>query len=236
MALNNQKNEKLCENILQKENYYEILGLKPDCNFDQIKRAYRLLALQVHPDKNSYSQARLAFQKISKAFVCLSSSNLRELYDRTGNEDVPDSLLQQNFDDDFANKVFFEFFNEIRMKKQKNEPLYKSYLAKCFILQLLPIFIILAVCIYTNRETSKIYSFHVSNEFNVRKITSNYKISYFISVETERESNSTLLNLIENEIETQYLMKKSQTIPETQNFQSKYSEENYTKCENSKNI
>ena len=44
---------KMCKDILQKKNYYDILGLKQGASDDEIKKAYKKHAIKLHPDKNT---------------------------------------------------------------------------------------------------------------------------------------------------------------------------------------
>ena len=62
-----------------KEDYYEILGLSSDASDDDIKRAYRKLALKTHPDKNGGDDAM--FKKINLAYETLSDPDKRREYD-----------------------------------------------------------------------------------------------------------------------------------------------------------
>lgn len=201
--------EDLCINIIKQENYYDILGLHPECKKNEIKKAYKFFALKVHPDKNSSQHARLAFQKLSRAFVCLSSDNLRAIYDQIGSEETSDFSIYEDFDDNLAEKVFSECFqNSRKFGSKPSEPVYKSYLAKCFILQILPIFVILAICIYTTSQSdTKLYSLSISPTYNVRKITNNYNISYYISTDLNRRSNHTIIKAIEDEIESRHIIR-----------------------------
>ncbi|KAF9650778.1 DnaJ-domain-containing protein [Thelephora ganbajun] len=64
--------------------YYEILALGKDCEETDVKKAYRKLALALHPDKNGAPGADEAFKMVSKAFQVLSDSNMRAAYDRHG--------------------------------------------------------------------------------------------------------------------------------------------------------
>ncbi|PVF98102.1 DnaJ-domain-containing protein [Serendipita vermifera] len=66
--------------------YYEILSLKKDCEEADVKKAYRKLALQLHPDKNGAPGADEAFKMVSKAFQVLSDSSLRAAFDRDGGD------------------------------------------------------------------------------------------------------------------------------------------------------
>ncbi|KAL4259076.1 DnaJ subfamily B/C chaperone co-factor [Pleurotus pulmonarius] len=66
--------------------YYEILDLKKDCEEAEIKKAYRKLALALHPDKNGAPGADEAFKMVSKAFQVLSDADKRAVYDRSGGD------------------------------------------------------------------------------------------------------------------------------------------------------
>jgi curved DNA-binding protein CbpA len=65
----------------EEKNYYEILGLPATATFDQIRAAYRRLAFQFHPDRNSDPAAQNYFQKIIEAFSVLSDPESRREYD-----------------------------------------------------------------------------------------------------------------------------------------------------------
>jgi len=68
--------------------YYEILGVEQDSNEAEIRKAYRKLALQWHPDKNQNNkeEAERRFKLISEAYDVLSDPNKREVFDQYGEE------------------------------------------------------------------------------------------------------------------------------------------------------
>ncbi|RDB20897.1 putative J domain-containing protein C17A3.05c [Hypsizygus marmoreus] len=66
--------------------YYEILAVKRDCDEVEIKKAYRKLALALHPDKNGAPGADEAFKLVSKAFQILSDTQKRAVYDQSGSD------------------------------------------------------------------------------------------------------------------------------------------------------
>ena len=67
------------------KDYYQILGINKSASDDEIKKAYRKLAHQYHPDKASGNATQ--FKEISEAYQVLSDKTKREQYDRFGTAD-----------------------------------------------------------------------------------------------------------------------------------------------------
>ena len=68
------------------KDYYSILGVKRNATEEDIKKAYRKLALKYHPDKNKSPKAEERFKEIAEAYEVLSDKRKRDLYDQVGNE------------------------------------------------------------------------------------------------------------------------------------------------------
>mmetsp|Transcript_6434 Transcript_6434/g.9377 ORF Transcript_6434/g.9377 Transcript_6434/m.9377 type:complete len:435 (+) Transcript_6434:197-1501(+) len=73
-----------------KKPHYRVLGVDTKASDAEIKKAYRKLALKLHPDKNSAPNADEAFKAVGLAYATLSDAQKRTIYDRYGEED-PDN-------------------------------------------------------------------------------------------------------------------------------------------------
>ena len=68
-----------------KRDYYEVLGVGRNATAEELKRAYRKLALQYHPDRNNGDpQSEARFKEINEAYEVLSDSSKRQRYDTFG--------------------------------------------------------------------------------------------------------------------------------------------------------
>ena len=68
-----------------KRDYYEILGVSKTATAEELKKAYRKLAIQYHPDKNpGNKEAEEKFKEAAEAYEVLSDANKRSQYDRFG--------------------------------------------------------------------------------------------------------------------------------------------------------
>lgn len=67
-----------------KRDYYEVLGVSKSSSADELKRAYRKLALEWHPDRNKSSESETKFKEINEAYQVLSDPKKKEAYDQFG--------------------------------------------------------------------------------------------------------------------------------------------------------
>ena len=93
------------------KDYYEILGVSKSASKDEIKKAYRKLALKYHPDKNKGDKgAEAKFKDISEAYAVLSNAEKRKQYDMFGADGFNRRFTQEDIfrDVDFGS-IFKEF-------------------------------------------------------------------------------------------------------------------------------
>ena len=84
------------------KNYYSVLGLNKGASDEDIKKAYRKLAMQYHPDRNADdSKAEEKFKKVSEAYAVLSDKKKRGQYDQFGSEGFHQKFSQEDIFRDF---------------------------------------------------------------------------------------------------------------------------------------
>ncbi|GAA5859269.1 hypothetical protein JCM1840_003826 [Sporobolomyces johnsonii] len=76
----------LCAAVLAATDYYKVLGVSKDVSEKELKKAYRKLSKQYHPDKNPDEEAKAKFLQVSRSFEVLSDPEKRKTYDRYGEE------------------------------------------------------------------------------------------------------------------------------------------------------
>ncbi len=83
------------------EDYYKVLGVAKDASQDEIKRAYRDLAMKLHPDKNKDKSTEEKFKTINEAYAVLGDSDKRKQYDAYGPEQFGRVYSQEDIFRDF---------------------------------------------------------------------------------------------------------------------------------------
>jgi molecular chaperone DnaJ len=94
--------------LTSKRDYYEVLGVQKNAGKDEIKNAYRKLALQYHPDRNKDAGAEEKFKELSEAYAVLSDDEKRKRYDVYGHVGAEEAFRgsEANFEEIFRDAGF----------------------------------------------------------------------------------------------------------------------------------
>ncbi len=121
---------------MAKRDYYEILGVSKNASQDDIKKAYRKIAMQFHPDRNpNNKQAEEKFKEAAEAYEVLSDTEKRQRYDRYGHDglragqdfhgftDIHDifSSFGDIFGSAFGGSIFEEAFGSRSSRQRKQQ-------------------------------------------------------------------------------------------------------------------
>src|SRR5215217_5232440 len=93
--------------------YYELLGVERTATEAEIKKAFRKLARELHPDVSGHADAQERFRAVAEAYEVLSASGRRQLYDRYGHAGLRrGGFAPTDFDLTNLNDIFSAFFGD----------------------------------------------------------------------------------------------------------------------------
>ena len=99
---------------MSKRDYYDVLGVNKSASKDELKKAYRKLAMKYHPDRNpDDKQASEKFKELSEAYEILSDDQKRQAYDNFGHEGVNSSFSSSQGAADAFSDIFGDIFSDI---------------------------------------------------------------------------------------------------------------------------
>ncbi|KPK38370.1 MAG: molecular chaperone DnaJ [Omnitrophica WOR_2 bacterium SM23_29] len=112
--------------MAEKRDYYEILGVDKNASLEDIKRAYRKLALKYHPDRNpsNKKEAEEKFKEISEAYAVLSDPQKRTQYDQFGHAGI-DS--RYTYEDIFRGADFSSIFEDLGIGGSIFEDIFEGF-------------------------------------------------------------------------------------------------------------
>jgi DnaJ family protein B protein 12 len=223
----------IVKRIRRTKDYYQILGLEKSCSVEEIKKAYRKISLKVHPDKNKAPGAEEAFKAVSKAFACLSETELRQKYDQYGPEEVHEVARRQQayrqrrgngvvYEDMFdADEIFNSFFSgtangfprgaDVRTFRTGGQQggarvhTREVHGGLLNLLQFLPVLLLILLSYFP--YSKPIYSLEQTAQYDTKYITRDHSVTFFVSsdkFDLDYPVGSRARHNIEHQVERDY--------------------------------
>ncbi|CAG2164392.1 unnamed protein product [Oppiella nova] len=216
------------------KDYYEILGVTKEAVDSDVKKQYRKLALQFHPDKNKAPGAAEAFKMIGTAFAVLSDAQKRKQYDMYGSEEEQRKRSQtqyyengyydynRGFDGDInADEIFNMFFGGgfpsgnvyVRRTNNRYRETHRHHnnqtqeVASGYnvLLQMMPVLVLLCLSLMSTFFVSDpTYSLSRTQKYSYERKTQNLEVPYFVKENFERENKGSIRR-IEQQVEEDYV-------------------------------
>lgn len=180
------------------KNHYEVLAVQQTATENEVKKAYRKLALKLHPDKNSAPGAEDAFKAVGKAFTVLSDPDKRAHYDRHG-DDAPVQQQQQGRryaqeEDITPEEIFNMFFGggyrprARRPQQQGRQQQQEQRGGMANLAQFLPLLLIFIMSLLSIPSTPEMpFSLNPTQQFNVQRSTQMANVVKGIPYYVERD-------------------------------------------------
>ncbi|XP_041046317.1 dnaJ homolog subfamily B member 14 [Carcharodon carcharias] len=221
------------QRIKRCKDYYEILGTSKDASDEDLKKAYRKLALKFHPDKNHAPGATEAFKAIGNAYAVLSNPAKRRDYDQYGDSHSPGNYqhggfeFHRNYESDITPEDLFNMFfgggfptgNAQPYTNGRARASHQSYHRAereeeradggfSMFIQLLPIIVLVLVSVLSQLMVStppySLY-YRAAVEHTVRRQTSNLKVVYYVNKDFDKEFTGVTLQKVEKSVEEDYI-------------------------------
>jgi len=209
----------LVQRILRTKDYYTVLDVDRNSNEDVCKKAYKKLALKLHPDKNKAPGAEEAFKKLSKVFQCLSDKEKKHVYDQYGDEDkIPTGHRHQHQQDFMTPEdLFAAFFGGGSFQTQQRSggggggenSEGRQQVQGAQLWQMLPILLLVLMTLASNfgSQGGSRFSFTLNNQYRNERTTPSLNTVYFVMDEFDdhyQEGTRTLAEF-ERQVEVYYV-------------------------------
>ncbi|RUS71089.1 hypothetical protein EGW08_021150 [Elysia chlorotica] len=206
---------------------YQVLEVSKDFSESDLKKAYRKLALQMHPDKNKAPGATEAFKSVGKAYSILSDKEKRRQYDLYGPEMQPSRPSREHqeysngFDGDISPEELFNMFfgggfpsgnlnrrghhhTSRRTYYTYREP-QQSESGLSLFFQLAPILLLVVLSMLSSFLVSDaVFSLQRTDKYRIERKTANLHINYYVKDDFRAEFKSDLRR-IERAVEEEYI-------------------------------
>ncbi|CAL1139116.1 unnamed protein product [Cladocopium goreaui] len=198
----------LVQRILRTKDYYDILEVPKNANEEVAKKAYRKLALKLHPDKNGAPGADEAFKKLSKAFQCLTDPEKKQVYDTYGDEERMPQQQRHHYQQDFMTPedLFAAFFGGGPAFHQHHHgPRHRHHhddgqMQRVQIFQALPVLLLVLLTLASNfaaKDGGSKFSFQPNNAYRNERSTATLNVAYYVTDDFEEHYNEGTRNLAE---------------------------------------
>lgn len=217
------------------KDYYEILSVTKEATDGDIKKSYKKLALQLHPDKNKAPGAAEAFKAIGNAVAILTDPEKRKQYDLYGPEEermqnapsrqnhshfnytrgfeadiTPEELFNIFFGGGFPQQEFYMRHAGPRWRQQVPQAQHahaQQANGYTTFLQMLPVLLLILLTMMSSFFISDpVYSLHSNAKYSVQRTTQGSKVPYYVKENFHTEYQGSLRRL-EISVEEEYLNK-----------------------------
>ncbi|CAN9499757.1 unnamed protein product [Ophioblennius macclurei] len=209
------------------KDYYQILGVEKTASEEDLKKAYRKLALKFHPDKNHAPGATEAFKAIGNAYAVLSNTEKRRQYDQYGEERTHPTRHRQHrdFEADISPEDLFNMFfgggfptNNVHVyrngrmhfghhnRQERREQQRDGGLA--LFVQLMPILILIVVSALSQMMVTQppySLSYRPSAGHIHKRHTTHLKVPFFVGDRFNEEYSGNSLKNVERSVEEDYI-------------------------------
>ncbi|GIY36683.1 dnaJ homolog subfamily B member 12 [Caerostris darwini] len=221
------------QRIKKCKDFYEILGVPKDAGDSDIKKQYRKLALQFHPDKNKAPGATEAFKAIGNAFAVLSDPEKKKQYDAFGSSDNKSYRrtgchrnasyyeYSRGFESDISAEELFNIFfgggftpgmspHSYTRRTQQRYHARENHASRqeanySVMMQMLPIIFLVVLSVLTSFFVADpTYSLSKSLKYPYEKRTSNMKIPYYVKENFASDYQGSVQRL-EAQVEEEYI-------------------------------
>ncbi|XP_046479573.1 dnaJ homolog subfamily B member 12 [Neodiprion pinetum] len=229
------------------KDYYEILGVSKDATDGDIKKAYKKLALQLHPDKNKAPGAAEAFKAIGNAVAVLTDPEKRKQYDLYGSEEerLQNAHSRQThthynytrgFEADITAEELFNMFfggglpqqnvyvrrGGGRWARQTDAQAQHTHAQQAngytAFLQMLPILLLIVLSMMSSFFISDpVYSLHSNAKYSIKRTTQSLKVPYYVKENFHSEYQGSLRRL-EISVEEEYMNNLRQACYREKNY------------------
>ncbi|TKS83017.1 DnaJ -like protein subfamily B member 14 [Collichthys lucidus] len=190
------------------KDFYEILSVPKNASDEDLKKAYRKLALKFHPDKNFAPGATDAFKAIGNAYAVLSSPEKRQQYDQYGDQAASVNTPQQS---SHSRHGYHRNFHRDFEADISPEELFNIFFGGRFptaFLQLLPVLVLILISVFTQMmATNPPYSLFYKPAMGlvVSRETQHMGVPYYVDKSFEKEYRGSALGELEKTIESDYI-------------------------------